>query len=35
MAKIQIILQGKGGVGKTFIASTLAQYKIHKGQKPL
>ena len=35
MAKIQIILQGKGGVGKTFVASILAQYKIHKGQKPL
>ena len=35
MAKIQIILQCKGGVGKTFIASTLAQYKLYKGQKPL
>lgn len=34
MAKIHIILQGKGGVGKTFAAATLAQYKIHKEQKP-
>lgn len=25
MAKIHMILQGKGGVGKSFIASTLAQ----------
>lgn len=35
MAKIHMILQGKGGVGKSFIAATLAQYKISKGQKPL
>jgi hypothetical protein len=35
MAKIHIILQGKGGVGKSFIAATLAQYKESKGQKPL
>ncbi|MFU8797096.1 MAG: conjugal transfer protein TraL [Gammaproteobacteria bacterium] len=35
MAKIHIILQGKGGVGKSFIASTLAQYKKSKGQEPL
>ena len=35
MAKIHIILQGKGGVGKSFIAATLAQYKASKGQKPL
>jgi hypothetical protein len=35
MAKIHMILQGKGGVGKSFIASTLAQYKISAGQKPL
>ena len=35
MAKIHIILQGKGGVGKSFIASVLAQYKIHKGRQPL
>jgi len=35
MAKIHMVLQGKGGVGKSMIASILAQYKISKGQKPL
>lgn len=35
MAKIHMVLQGKGGVGKSFIAATLAQYKSGKGQKPL
>ena len=35
MANIHMILQGKGGVGKSFIAATLAQYKLSKGQKPL
>jgi len=35
MAKIHMILQGKGGVGKSFIAATVAQYKASKGQKPL
>jgi len=35
MAKIHLILQGKGGVGKSFIAATLAQYKASKGQSPL
>ena len=35
MAKIHMILQGKGGVGKSMIAATVAQYKIHKGQQPL
>lgn len=35
MAKIHMILQGKGGVGKSFIAATLAQYKTAKGQMPL
>jgi hypothetical protein len=35
MAKIHMILQGKGGVGKSFIAATIAQYKASKGQKPL
>ncbi|MEO8627532.1 MAG: conjugal transfer protein TraL [Betaproteobacteria bacterium] len=35
MAKIHMILQGKGGVGKSFIGSVLAQYKLSKGQKPL
>ncbi len=35
MAKIHMILQGKGGVGKSFIAATLAQYKLSTDQKPL
>ena len=35
MAKIHLILQGKGGVGKSFIAATLAQFKTSKGQTPL
>jgi hypothetical protein len=35
MARIHIVLQGKGGVGKSMIAATIAQYKTSKGQKPL
>lgn len=35
MSKIHMVLQGKGGVGKSLIAATLAQYKESKGQKPL
>jgi hypothetical protein len=35
MARIHMILQGKGGVGKSMIAATMAQYKTGKGQKPL
>ena len=35
MAKIHMILQGKGGVGKSLIATLLAQYKINAGQQPL
>ncbi|MDD2769007.1 MAG: AAA family ATPase [Methylococcus sp.] len=35
MAKIHMVLQGKGGVGKSFIAATLAQYLASKGQAPL
>ena len=35
MAKIHMILQGKGGVGKSMIAATIAQYKLAKGQTPL
>jgi hypothetical protein len=35
MAKIHMILQGKGGVGKSLIASILAQYKLSTGQTPL
>jgi hypothetical protein len=30
-----MVLQGKGGVGKSMIAATLAQYKAGKGQRPL
>lgn len=33
MAKIHVILQGKGGVGKSMAASFLAQYKTAKGQE--
>jgi len=35
MAKIHMVLQGKGGVGKSFISSILAQYKGSKGQSPM
>ena len=35
MAKIHMILQGKGGVGKSLIAAILAQYKMSTGQQPL
>ena len=35
MAKIHTTLQGKGGVGKSLIATTIAQYKVNKGQIPL
>ena len=35
MAKVHMVLQGKGGVGKSFIASTLAQHKLAKGKKLL
>jgi hypothetical protein len=31
---IHMTLQGKGGVGKSFVASLMAQYLIHKGAKP-
>jgi hypothetical protein len=33
--KIHMILQGKGGVGKSFVGATLAQYKQAKGQPSL
>lgn len=33
MAKVNFILQGKGGVGKTVAAAMLAQYKIAQGRK--
>ena len=32
--KIHMVLQGKGGVGKSFIAATLAQYKDDNGNTP-
>lgn len=35
MAKIHLVLQGKGGVGKSVIAALIAQYKVSKGQMPL
>ena len=35
MAKMHMVLQGKGGVGKSFAAALLAQYMMLKGQKPL
>ncbi|EMK3344983.1 MULTISPECIES: nucleotide-binding protein [Vibrio] len=34
MAKVHIILQGKGGVGKSVISAIIAQYKKNKGQDP-
>ena len=34
MAKVHMVLQGKGGVGKSFIAAMLAQFKMSKGQTP-
>jgi len=34
MSKIHVILQGKGGVGKSVAAAFLAQYKVEKGQEP-
>ncbi len=35
MATIHLVLQGKGGVGKSMIAAFVAQYKLSKGQHPL
>lgn len=35
MSKIHMVLQGKGGVGKSFIASSIAQYLINRGETPL
>jgi hypothetical protein len=34
MSKIHVILQGKGGVGKSLIASLLTQYLLHKHSDP-
>ena len=35
MAKIHVVLQGKGGVGKSVAAAFLAQYKRERGTDPL
>ena len=35
MKNIHMVLQGKGGVGKSFICSSIAQYKRSKNQTPL
>lgn len=35
MANIHMVLNENRGVGKSFVAFILAQYKMHKGQKPL
>ncbi|MDD5269392.1 MAG: conjugal transfer protein TraL [Methylococcales bacterium] len=35
MAKIHMVLQGKGGVGKSLIAAILAQYNVSKSKQPL
>lgn len=35
MAKVHMVLQGKGGVGKSLIAATIAQYLVEQGQPPL
>ena len=35
MANIHMVLQGKGGVGKSFVAALLAQYMMQAGQRPL
>jgi hypothetical protein len=35
MAKVHWVLQGKGGVGKSLVATLLAQYKTSKGHPPL
>lgn len=34
MSKVHIVLQGKGGVGKSVAAAVLAQWKISKGDTP-
>ncbi|GAB6051189.1 hypothetical protein JCM17960_34940 [Magnetospira thiophila] len=35
MAQINLMLQGKGGVGKSFVAGLLAQYHMERGAVPL
>ncbi|MBM4202374.1 MAG: conjugal transfer protein TraL, partial [Gammaproteobacteria bacterium] len=34
MAKIHLVLQAKGGVGKSFISAMLAQYHQAQGKMP-
>lgn len=34
MSKIHMTLQGKGGVGKSFVAATIAQFKVGQGHQP-
>lgn len=35
MSQIHFILQGKGGVGKTFVSSIFAQHRAKDGKKPI
>ena len=35
MATIHMVLQGKGGVGKSFVAATMAQFLRDRGHQPL
>ncbi|WP_417519326.1 conjugal transfer protein TraL [Marinobacter sp.] len=35
MNKVHMVLQGKGGVGKSMIAATIAQFKASKGNSPI
>ncbi|HEY6044333.1 MAG TPA: conjugal transfer protein TraL [Nitrosospira sp.] len=35
MANIHMVLQGKGGVGKSVVAALLTQYMVKKGDEPL
>jgi anion-transporting ArsA/GET3 family ATPase len=34
MSNVHIVLQGKGGVGKSLAASMLAQYLVKRGDNP-
>ena len=35
MTTVHMVLQGKGGVGKSFVAATMAQYLRDKGREPV
>lgn len=35
MANVHMVLQGKGGVGKSVIAALIAQYMVKKGESPV